>query len=182
MSINKSGIIRFMKNFLQILLKPVLDLKEMFLFNTSFYVDVDKMLGQIGTQSALIAGFSFAMLIEELSSNLPINFTYFIYVLMSVMTVVMELFAMFGCGLLSLSERVQEKDFESEFHSTLLEIWGAYSIGIVTFTFSLVFITFNKLEGLTGLLLSFLVLFLVIASLIYGRDVMRKMNKYQQSK
>lgn len=153
-----------------------------FLHKTDFEIKVDEALNRVGTQSALIAGFSFTIMMQKLNSISSINIFTIAYLLSSAITIVLELFVTFGSGILAISVKPKNNP-NSIPQSTISQIWWAYMIGIFTFLASVFFVTFDKLHsyGYQGKIISFLILIMGIVAIIFARNIMRTINEYQKS-
>ncbi|MDJ0579499.1 hypothetical protein [Crocosphaera sp.] len=164
------------KTWLALLKKPL----NIFLHKTDFEIKVDDALNQIGTQSALITGFSFAIMMQELSSINKLGIFSTLYLILSAITIILELFVTFGSGVLAISVKPNGNPNAIP-QSTIYQIWWAYMIGIIAFAISVFLILYDKLHilGNGGAAISLLILFLMVIAIFYSRNLMRTIHDYQ---
>jgi hypothetical protein len=137
-----------------------------------FSVEVEETARQVGTQSAIIAGFAFTGLTSisfETCSLLISAFATF-----TAATIAFELLALFISGLLLLMQKTHN-GYE-RYMNEIIILWQCYTFGIISFVISVMLIAWIKFKTVAMLITGISVLALLVGVAI-NYKVMRVQSK-----
>ncbi len=123
---------------------------------------LEEILRQVSTQSALIAGFSFAGLAIDIAISQ--NILRLIFTVVLAITIASEILALFLAGILIFVSKISSLDDEKWARSFSIS-WFSYLVGLLTFLISVCLLIWIKVPGLgvpisifTGLLVTFMII------------------------
>jgi predicted ferric reductase len=114
-------------------------------YDSKRHTYIEEILRQVSTQSALIAGFSFAGLTVDITAKEDFLRAAFISCL--ALTIVLEISALFLSGVLLFVSKISNLGDE-KWDSTFTMSWLSYLFGLLTFLLSLPLLIWIKLPFL----------------------------------